>query len=237
MTPPVLEILSVAKQYGGLRPLRIERLTIAAGELVALTGVDQPAAEMLTTLVSGASLPDAGTVALFGHRTDTIRDSREWLVYIDRIAIVSERAALLESLTVIQNLAMPFTLEVEPPPEEVTRAACALATEAAVPEAYWGQPVSTLDRAALLRVRLARALALSPELLLLEHPTAYLDQPLAKAFVSDLRSIARSRGLATVLMTMDADLAAASASRVLKWEPATGRFHEQRFSLWPFRFR
>ena len=66
MNPPALELSGVAKSYGGLRPLRIQQLTVAAGEHVALIGLDQPATEVFINLVTGASLPRTG-----GHSSTT----------------------------------------------------------------------------------------------------------------------------------------------------------------------
>ena len=69
MTESILELDGVTKQYGALRPLRVEHLVVAAGEQVALLGFDQPAAEVLINLITGASLPDTGLVRVFGRST------------------------------------------------------------------------------------------------------------------------------------------------------------------------
>jgi predicted ABC-type transport system involved in lysophospholipase L1 biosynthesis ATPase subunit len=232
VSTPVLEVDSVAKQYGGLRPLRIERLIVPSGDRVALVGLDQAAAEALTALVTGVTLPDSGAVSLFGRSTVGIQDSDEWLTHVDRIGIVSERAVLLDSLTVVQNLSMPYTLEIEPPPDEVRQAATVLAAEAGVSEEHWDRPVARLDRHARLRVRLARALALDPRLLILEHPNASLESHQERDFASDLGAIATSRGLAMVIATADAGFAAAAAARVLVWEPASGRLRDRAEAWW-----
>src|SRR5207245_701398 len=156
----------------GLRPLRIHELTVAAGEPVALLGFDQHTAEVFINLITGASLPDAGRVRLFGRATSEIADSADWLSSVDRLGIVSERAVLLEQLTVIQNLAIPFTLDIEPPAEDVRVRAQQLAIEAGLPEAVWSRAVAELDAVGHARVRAGRAIALDPEVLLLEHVSA-----------------------------------------------------------------
>ena len=56
---PLLELTSVSTDYRGLRPLRIERLTVASGDHVALVGFDRVTAELFVNLVTGAKLPDA----------------------------------------------------------------------------------------------------------------------------------------------------------------------------------
>ena len=110
MTAAVLEFAAVSKAYGGLRPLRIAELCVAAEDRVALLGFDQPSAETFVNLATGATLPDAGEIRLFGRATRSIDNPDEWLTTVDRFGIVSERAVLLDALTVIQNQAMPVTL-------------------------------------------------------------------------------------------------------------------------------
>lgn len=232
MIPAVLELSGVVKDYRGLRPLRIAALSVAAGEHVALVGVDQVAAEVFINLVTGATLPEAGDIHAFGRPTSAISDSADWLATVDRFGIVSERAVLLDQLTVIQNLAMPFTLEIEPPPDEVHRRASALAHEVGLDESAWERPIAALDASARVRLRLGRALALDPEVLLLEHASAGLSTQDAGTLGADIRSIAARRGAALVAATLDEAFARAVAGRVLKWEPATGRFAEQRSGRW-----
>ena len=82
-----------------------------------------------------------GEVRVFGRPTSAIADSADWLATVDRFGIVSERAVLLEALTVVQNLAMPFTLEIEPPPPDDPRAGRrAGARGRARPRASWDRP-------------------------------------------------------------------------------------------------
>ncbi len=129
---------------------------------------------MFVNLVTGASLPDRGDVRLFGRSTAAIADSADWLTVVDRFGIVSARAVLLEALTVVQNLAMPFTLEVDPPSAEVRERAVALAAEVGLPDATLDRPVGELDAGGRSRVRFGRALALDPAIVVFEHPTAEL---------------------------------------------------------------
>ena len=130
--PSLIEVSGVTKAYGALRPLRLEQLTLAPGDEVAIIGLDQPAAEVLINLLTGAGLPDTGTVTMFGAASASITDSTAWLTLLDRIGIVSDRAALLDSMTALQNLALPFSLDIEPPPPDVVAQASAIAREAGV---------------------------------------------------------------------------------------------------------
>ena len=223
MTAPVLELSGVSKAYGALRPLRIEHLVLAPGDQVALLGLDQTAAEVLVSLVTGATLPETGHVRIFGRATSDITESSDWLTVLDRFGIVTERAALLESMTVLQNMAIPFSLDIEPPPPDVARLASALAAEAGLADALLEQRLGTLDAASRMRVRLGRALAFDPGLLLLEHPSAALARADVVPLACDVRAVAERRTLATLTITADGEFAGAVSERAYILEPATGR--------------
>ena len=222
MTAPVLELTGVTKNYGALRPLRLQQLVVAPGEQVALLGLDQPAAEVLINLVTGATLPDTGEVKVFGRATAEITESADWLTLLDRFGMVSERAALLDAMTVIQNLALPFSLEIDPAPPDVANQASALAREVGVAEQFWGRRAGELDAATRMQVRLGRALAFNPGLLLLEHPSATLPREHVIRFGINVRLVAERRGLAALTITADAEFAGAVSSSAMALEPATG---------------
>jgi ABC-type transporter Mla maintaining outer membrane lipid asymmetry ATPase subunit MlaF len=234
VTGPVLTLTDVSKDYHGLRPLRIASLSVAAGEQVALVGFDEVSAEVFVNLVTGATLPDRGEVCLFGRLTADITDADDWMTLVDRVGIVSRRAVLLEGLTVVQNLAMPYTLEVEPPSAEVKERAVALAVDVGIRPAMFERPIAELGPADVFRARFARALALAPAVIVFEHPTAEVARSDIVALAERCREVSSKRNIATVVLTADREFANASASRVLSWEPATGRLAG---SGWLSRFR
>jgi ABC-type transporter Mla maintaining outer membrane lipid asymmetry ATPase subunit MlaF len=222
-TGPVLELTDVSKDYRGLRPLRIAGLRVAAGERVAILGLDQTAAEVFVNLVTGASLPDRGHVRLFGRSTSAIADSADWLSVVDRFGIVSSRAVLLDALTVVQNLAMPFTLDVDPMSSEVRERAVALAAEVGLPDATRDRLVGELDAGGRFRVRFGRALALDPAIVVFEHPTAELSGQEVAEVAARCRDVALARKTAAITLTADRDFGERVASRVLALQPASGR--------------
>jgi predicted ABC-type transport system involved in lysophospholipase L1 biosynthesis ATPase subunit len=225
---PVIELAGVSKDYRSLRPLRIDALTLNAGEHIALLGLDQPMAETLINLITGAALPDRGDVRMFGRTSASIDDSADWLAVVDRFGIVSERAVLLDHMSVVQNLSLPLTLEIEPPAPDTVERAIGLGREAGLGDADWPRAVSELDAEGRLRVRIARALAFDPDVLLLEHASAPLPVEAVGRLGADIRRLAAERGCALLAATVDPRFAAAVAARVLTLEPATGRLTERR---------
>jgi ABC-type transporter Mla maintaining outer membrane lipid asymmetry ATPase subunit MlaF len=219
----VLELRNVQKDYRGLRPLRIQQFALRQGESVALIGFDQISAEVFVNLVTGATMPDTGEVRVFGQSTGDISDGDAWLASLDRFGILSDRAVLLDQLTVAQNLAVPFSLELEPIPEAVVRVVRRLAAEVGLGDSELVRPVAEIDAPTRLRVRLGRAIALNPRVLLGEHPNASLGPDDVPAFAADLSRVVSGRGLASVTLTADRTFAAAIAEQVLALQPATGQ--------------
>lgn len=230
---PAIEIVGVTKSYAALRPLRIASLVVAARERVALSGIDAGGAELLVNLVTGASLPDDGEVRVFGRLTADIPDGEEWLSSLDRFGIVSERGVLLEGSTVIQNLALPLTLEIDPVPEDALRQVMALGIECDIPYDWLEQPVGGVPPAVRARVHLARAVALAPQLLLLEHPTAAMNEKNERAAFGEIVArVCAARGLSALAITLDTSFAAAAAHRTLTLQPATGQLVAARRPWW-----
>lgn len=232
---PVLSMSSVTKNYGALRPLRLERLELPRGHHVALVGLDQPAAEVFINLVTGAGLPDTGTVAVNGETTAAIVSSDDWLGTLDRFGIVSDRAPLLESLSVVQNLSLSFTLDIEPPPDDVRAKAEQLARLVGLPVEVDDQRAQQLSAADQLRLRLARALALDPMLVILEHPSASLPREAVAPLARHVRALLEQRGVTAVTLTMDKELADAIAPRTLTLDPVTGKLKEGWLARMGFR--
>jgi predicted ABC-type transport system involved in lysophospholipase L1 biosynthesis ATPase subunit len=222
---PALEITGVTKSYQALRPLRLQSLTVAPGERVAISGVDAGAAEILVNLITGATLPDEGQVRVFGRPTSAITNSEEWLAWLDQFGIVSTRSMLLDAATVEQNLAMPLSLAIDPIPPEIADKVSALARECGVstPSDEWlKRTTADVPRDVRLRIHLARAVALGPSLLVLEHPTATISAEARPAFADQVIAVTQGRGIGALVITQDDELARRVAHRALRLEPATG---------------
>jgi phospholipid/cholesterol/gamma-HCH transport system ATP-binding protein len=220
--PAVLEMQGVVKDYRGLRPLRVSALTVQTGDRVVIEGLDRPAAETFVNLVNGAYVPDAGTVRVFGVSTADIATDTAWLASLDRFGMVTERAVLLEGAPIDQNLALPYSLEIDPMPHEVRARVQAMATELEIDDAALAQRAGDTSVSVRARVHLARALALDPQVLLMEHPTASLERPDARPYADLVRRVAARRALTLVAVSNDRDFADVVATASLKLNPGTG---------------
>jgi len=218
----LLEISGLKKDYQALRPLRIAQLRVTAGQVLAVGGIDGPAAEKLTHLITGATLPDEGTVTLFGQNTREIADVESWLQSLDGVGMVSARGTVVGSFSVLQNIALSFTLHVDPIDPRVVPQAGALARSVGISESLFDLPAGTVAPDVGMRVQLARSLALGPKLLIAEHPSAGLPREAVAAFGADLARAAQSRGLALLAITADEALSKAIGGQRLELNAATG---------------
>jgi predicted ABC-type transport system involved in lysophospholipase L1 biosynthesis ATPase subunit len=222
MSDPLLSAKAVVKNYQALRPLRLQSFELTRGAVVALMGFDAQAAEMLIGLFTGAVLPDEGEIHLLGKATKDVGDSDAWLRMLDAVGIVTDRAVLIAQFSVEQNVALPFTLQIDPLAQDTRTRVAALAAEVGLQPEDLVRRVAEAAPEVVARVRLARALALDPIVLLAEHPSASLAREHVKAFAGDIARVARQRQLAVLAISADEAFATALGGQTLVHDAATG---------------
>ena len=225
---PVLDIDSVSKPYGGLRPLRLQRLIVQPGERVGIAGVDQTMAEVFVNLVTGATLPEQGSIHLAGRATSAIADSADWLATVDRFGIVSERVVLLDQFTLAQNIAMSLTLDLEPMADDVRRQVEVLGGEVGLDPNALITRAGDVGAASRLRTRLGRAIVTNPSTLLVEHPALNLTPQEIESVAADMARLSEERNLAIVVLSATPDLGRAFVERMLVLNAATGALTEEK---------
>jgi|WetSurMetagenome_2_1015567.scaffolds.fasta_scaffold37329_2 ABC-type transporter Mla maintaining outer membrane lipid asymmetry ATPase subunit MlaF len=220
---PLIEIRDLVKHYGGMRPFRLTSLSLDAGESVTIDGPEKAAAAVLTDLITGTTLPDTGTVVVDARPTSQLDSQEEWLAFLDRFGIVNERVVLLDELSIAQNLAVPLTLDIDPLPSHVRAIVESLAREVGLAPSSLAARVGDSGPASRWLVRLGRALAASPAILLIEHPTADLGTIGDVAVVADaIRRVLEVRRPCALLTTCDPRLPRGITARSLQWQAATG---------------
>src|SRR5205814_8483392 len=142
-----------------------------------------------------------GVVTVGGQNTRAIATDTEWLTSLDRFGIVTDRAILLSGLPIAANLALPMTLSIDPIADDVLDKVRTLADLVGLPRARLADPASTMSPAEIVRAHVARAMALGPQVLLLEHPTARVEAAESEGLGRMLRSLADERQLAVVAIS------------------------------------
>jgi len=210
---PAIEIRGLATRFGEHVVHEDLDLTVQRAEIFALVGGSGSGKSTLLREMILLQQPDAGTVRVLGVE---LRDlsAADALALRQRWGVMFQHGGLFGSLTVGENVGLPLrehTGLAGPLIDEI--AAWKLAMTGLAPEVGAQYPAE-LSGGMMKRASLARALALDPELLFLDEPTAGLD-PVSAAGVDELvRKLRRLFGLTIVMITHDLDLLWQLADRV-----------------------
>jgi phospholipid/cholesterol/gamma-HCH transport system ATP-binding protein len=201
---PVLEVESVVTRFGAETVHDGISFSVPRGEVVALIGASGTGKSVLLKEIIGLVRPKAGRIRLLG--TDVWSASAVELNELRRrFGMLFQDGALFSSLTVAENIAVPFR-ENTALPMDIIAPLCGfkLALVGLPPDAGRKTPAQ-LSGGMRKRAALARALALDPEVLFLDEPTSGLDPVGARAFDSLVRLLSDSLGLTVFIVTHDLD--------------------------------
>lgn len=213
MQSPVVSLAGIVTRLGRTVIHDGLELAVARGEIVSLVGASGSGKTTLLRHIIGLTRPNEGVVTLFGEALDA-GSVRERIARQRRLGVLFQHGALFSAFTVGENIAFPLKeLGLATEEEILDLVALKLAMVEMAPEHALLMPAE-LSGGMVKRAALARALALEPELLLLDEPTAGLDPERSVAFVRLIRSLHRELGLTVVLVTHDLDTLAAMASKV-----------------------
>lgn len=209
----VLQIENLSTRFGDTWVHRQLNLEISRGDMVALVGGSGSGKTTLLRQMIGLLLPTEGSIRLFDEPLFGGGLARERALR-RRFGVLFQHGALFSSFSVFDNIAFPLR-ELRTLDEALIRDLVMLKLNLVelLPRHARLMPAE-LSGGMVKRVALARALALEPELLLLDEPTAGLDPDRSDNFVRLIRVLGRELGLTVVLITHDLDTLTALASRV-----------------------
>jgi phospholipid/cholesterol/gamma-HCH transport system ATP-binding protein len=209
----VIELEGVSTSFRGQTVHRDLALRVSEGQIVGLLGGSGSGKTTLLREILGLQRPDAGVVRLFGidlndpdiHAQRNIRR---------RLGMLFQHGALFSALSVYDNIAFPLR-ELRCLDQDWIRRLVHLKLAMVGLGAAHGKLMpAELSGGMVKRVALARALALEPELLLLDEPTAGLDPDRSQNFVELIGELQRELGLTVVMVTHDLNTLAGLASHV-----------------------
>ena len=210
---PVLAVDGLHKSFGNQTVLNGISLSVNRGETLAVLGRSGTGKSVLLRLIIGLEKPDAGSVRIHGQDIAGLALDQMGEIRI-RMGFLFQHAALYDSLTVEQNVAFPLQHH----KKKMSKSDRAdrvreLLTEVGMEGAVAKMP-SDISGGMQKRVGLARALALEPDILLLDEPTAGLD-PISSAEIDDLvLKLQQEHHMASIVVTHDLHSAKTIAGRL-----------------------
>lgn len=210
---PVVSVERLRKTFGSHTVLNGISLSVGRGETLAVLGRSGTGKSVLLRLIIGLEEPDSGSVCIHGQEIVGLAIDRMGEVR-KKIGYLFQHAALYDSLTVAENVAFPLEHHRRKMSKsERSDRVKELLAEVGMEGDLEKMP-SDISGGMQKRVGLARALALEPEILLLDEPTAGLD-PISAGEINDLiLNLQREHQMASIVVTHDLHSAQAIADRL-----------------------
>jgi thiamine transport system ATP-binding protein len=202
-----LDVVDVHVSFGNTTILGGVDLSVAAGAVVGLLGPSGSGKSTLLRVIAGLIAPDRGVVRLDGTDVTALPTHRRG------IGMVFQDEQLFNHLDVASNIAFGLRMRGVPPADRAERIGKLLALVGL--EGFQRRRVTDLSGGEAKRVALARSLAPSPRMLLLDEPLTGLDRELHDRLVGDLGDILRAERTTSLLVTHDRDEAETISDRVV----------------------
>jgi phospholipid/cholesterol/gamma-HCH transport system ATP-binding protein len=213
MTECIIETKGLWTQFGNHIVHRDISLCVRRGEIISLVGGSGSGKTTLLRQMIGLEKPARGDVRVFGislHGSDQIQLRK----LRNRWGMLFQQCALFSALTVFDNIALPLR-ELRTLDEDLIHDLVMVKLEMVGIEPYHASKMpADLSGGMIKRIALARALALEPELLFLDEPTAGLDPDRSESFVKLIQELHQELGLTVVMVTHDLDTLVALSDRI-----------------------
>lgn len=196
----LLEAKELTRKDGKTTRVDKVSLSLAASELVILKGQSGSGKTSLLRMLAGQLRPTSGDVRLDGESLVHLRDHHRVELLREQVGYLDQHAAVLDSMTALENLMLPLVPTGGPTEKERERGAALVETLGI--RKLMDRTARTLSGGERQRLVAARALIRSPKVILFDEPTAHVDGQSAEAIFS-LLDQERQNGAAVLITTHD----------------------------------
>jgi phospholipid/cholesterol/gamma-HCH transport system ATP-binding protein len=210
---PVIRVRGLVTRFGVQTIHDGLDLDVRRGEVLGVVGGSGTGKSVLLKAIIGLVRPAAGTIQVLGDDTAALDDAARIRLQ-SRWGVLFQDGALFSSMTVSENIQVPLKEHTTLDPFTIAEVARIKIAMTGLPPSAGTKYPSELSGGMRKRAGLARALALDPEILFLDEPTAGLDPIGAAAFDDLIRNLQRSLGLTVFMVTHDLDSLRAICDRI-----------------------
>ena len=209
---PVIRVRKLKIAFGSKVVLDEIDLDLYPGETLAVIGPSGTGKSTVLKVLTGLLAPTSGSVVIEGQETNSF-DEAQWDQLRKHMGVVFQYSALFDFLTVGENVAFGLRRHFSLPEEEVQARVDELLKLVGLPDAKNMMPAE-LSGGMKKRVGLARALAMQPQIVFYDEPTAGLDPVMTMTISRLIRQTQRQFGVSSLLVTHDMESVFTSADRV-----------------------
>jgi lipoprotein-releasing system ATP-binding protein len=202
----MVEVNNLIKKYGSLTVVNEVSLSIATGELVAITGASGAGKSSLLHLMGALDIPDEGSVLIDGVDIFSLSSRKQATFRNEKIGFVFQFHHLLPEFSALENVAMPLWIARKDKKEALLEAAKML--EIVGLSSRVSHKPSALSGGEQQRVAIARALVNKPSIIMADEPTGNLDSANAQAIHQLFVQLRQELSQTFVLVTHNKELAA-----------------------------
>jgi len=203
-----LQVRGLRKSFGGQEVLKGIDFEVKPGEIFVIMGPSGSGKSVLLKHLIGLEPPDAGEILINGETIESPEIADKY-----RLAMVFQSGALLNSLTVGENVGLYLTEHRLKPPEEIARIVAEKLEDVGLKDAKDKMP-GDLSGGMKKRAAIARALVIEPQLILYDEPTSELDPLSAVVIGEEILDLNTRIHVTTLVVSHDRDLAFGIADRI-----------------------
>jgi phospholipid/cholesterol/gamma-HCH transport system ATP-binding protein len=203
-----LQVRGLRKNFGELEVLKGIDLEVQPGEIFVIMGPSGSGKSVLLKHLIGLEAPDAGEILINGESIASTEIADKY-----RLAMVFQSGALLNSLTVGENVGLYLTEHRLKPPEEIERIVAEKLKDVGLKDVTDKMPAD-LSGGMKKRVAIARALVIEPQLILYDEPTSELDPLSAVVIGEEILELRQRTRVTSLVVSHDRALAFGIADRI-----------------------